>query len=83
MRCEATRVWGDGGDREAMLVYARDALAAVLSRLDADDVGGGDAAGSWFVEAGFGSCGPVASTRPEPFVTLDAAAAWVREHADR
>ncbi|WP_407525816.1 hypothetical protein [Methylobacterium oryzisoli] len=60
-------------DHSGYLVLAADELIAVLVRLS-KSLHGPDAAGSWFLEAGFGPC---ATGREKVFDTLPAAIDWL------
>lgn len=75
---EQRRVGGDGGVREGALIYRDDVLLAIFSRLIEEDVqDGGPPLGSWFLEAGLGSCGLIEHSDRPIFASLDEAAAWV------
>ncbi len=60
-------------DRDGFLVFADDALVAVLVRLE--DKAHGDWRGHWFLEAGFGRCNP--SPQRPAFRSPDDAQNWV------
>ncbi len=62
------------GDTEGRLALVDGELAAVLVRLD--DPVHGSLRGRWFLESGFGR---LAGSAREPFATLDAAQAWLRQ----
>jgi hypothetical protein len=69
----------DGGAHDGQLVLANGHLVAVLSRVTREETaGGGGQPEGWFLEAGFGPCGPVASIRPPVFADVEEAIAWVR-----
>lgn len=62
-----------GGDTaEGRLVFARDALVAVLVRLSGRHYGAME--DRWFLEAGFGPC---AEASPDPFDTIEQASDWI------
>jgi hypothetical protein len=58
---------------EGRLVFAGDALVAVVSRFDAD--GAAASGGPWHLDAGFGPC---EARAPDLFDTLDDLDAWIR-----
>lgn len=64
---------------EGRLVFAGDALVAVVSRFDVDGAaasGGRSASGGpWHLDAGFGPC---EARAPDLFDTLDDLDAWIR-----
>ncbi|AWB24355.1 hypothetical protein DA075_28660 [Methylobacterium currus] len=70
---QPVRVRTGGEAEQGLLVFVDGALAAVLVRLS-DEYG--EAAGLWFLEAGFGS---LASPQPETFADLDAAETWIAQ----
>jgi hypothetical protein len=73
----------DGGAHDGRLVLFDGHLVAVLSRVTREETaGGGGQAEGWFLEAGFGPCGPVMSVRPPVFAELEEAIAWVRNRLD-
>lgn len=74
---EQKRVWGDGGPRDGLLIYSNDALAAVVTRLDAEDAAEHYEAGRWFIEAGFGDCGILKHAKPASFASIEDVLAWV------
>ena len=59
-------------DTESLLVFADGLLVAVLVQLSDDH---DDAAGMWFLEAGFG---PVADPSPPTFADLEEAQDWIQ-----
>ncbi|MFC5082575.1 hypothetical protein [Microvirga arabica] len=72
-------VMTDGGGHEGQLVLAAGHPVAVLSRVTAEEtLGEREQVGGWFLEAGFGPCGPLMSVTPPVFADLDQALAWVR-----
>jgi hypothetical protein len=72
-------VMTDGGAHDGQLVLADDQLVAVLSRVTEEEtVGEREQIEGWFLEAGFGPCGPLMSVTPPVFADLDQALAWVR-----
>ena len=79
IRFEATRVCGDGGEREGRLAYVRGVLVAVLSRLTPEDLADETNGELWFVEAGFGKWGIISTPPHEPFESLEEAAAWIAD----
>jgi hypothetical protein len=73
----------DGGAHDGQLVLSDGHLVAVLSHVTREETaGGGGQAEGWFLEAGFGPCGPLASVRPPVFAELEEAIAWVRNRLD-
>lgn len=74
-----------GVGERGCLVLSRGRLVAVVVRLgkeeDAHQQGTGTEIGSWFLEAGFGSCDP--GTTPPQFGTLWEALGWVRRRLAR
>ncbi len=76
-------VMADGGAHAAQLVLADNQLVAVLSHVTAaETLGGRGQADGWFLEAGFGPCGPLMSVTPPVFADVDEAVAWVRMRLD-
>lgn len=73
LRLQPVYVATGSGDTESLLVFADDFLVAVLVRLSDDHQ---EAAGMWFLEAGFG---PVDDPCPPNFSDLDAAQNWIEE----
>jgi hypothetical protein len=69
----ATSAQGECG----VLVMVEKRLVAVVTRLDASYYG--DAAGKWFLEAGFGLC---AAPTPEPFSRPSDALRWIADHLE-
>ena len=66
-----------GNDVEGRLVFAEDALLAILVRLSEDHDEGG---GSWFLEVGFGRM----DGRVHPiFPDLEAAQSWITERVQQ
>ncbi len=75
---QAMSVMTDGGAREGTLVLAGGHLVAVFSTVTLEETSGGkDPTGGWFLEAGFGPCGVLQTTRPPVFEGSQAALAWV------
>ncbi len=76
-------VLADGGAHEGQLVLADGHLVAVLSRVTAEEtLGEGEQVEGWFLEAGFGPCGPLMSVTPPIFADLEQAMAWVHAKLD-
>ena len=71
LRLQPVHVGTGSRDTESLLVFADDVLVAVLVHLSDDH---GDAAGMWFLEAGFG---PVDDPCPPNFPDLDTAQYWI------
>jgi hypothetical protein len=63
-------------DSDGVLVFSEAGLIAVLTRLSGMH---GDAAGSWFLEAGFGDLDHHKSVQ---FPDLDSAQAWILQSID-
>ncbi len=73
----------DGGAHDGQLVLCDGHLVAVLSRVtSAETAGGHGQAEGWFLEAGFGPCGPLTSVMPPVFAHVEEAIAWVRNRLD-
>ncbi|HEX2138010.1 MAG TPA: hypothetical protein VHG30_19315 [Microvirga sp.] len=73
------RVRIDGGSQEGRLVFADSALVAVFVRVSPEEIAGDDQPrDGWFLEAGFGPCGSLATVAPPVFGSLDEAQVWVR-----
>ncbi|MBF9196532.1 hypothetical protein I2H36_10815 [Microvirga sp. BT290] len=73
----------DGGAHDGQLVLSDGHLVAVLSRVTSQETAGGRGqAEGWFLEAGFGPCGPVMSVSPPVFVDVEEAIMWVRNRLD-
>ncbi|PVE24760.1 hypothetical protein DC522_09080 [Microvirga sp. KLBC 81] len=73
-------VMSDGGSHEGRLVFSGSDLVAVLAKVTAEEnAGSRSRTGGWFLEAGFGPCSILMTTRPSVFPTLDEAVVWVRE----
>ncbi len=73
----------DGGAHDGQVVLSVGHLVAVLSGVTREETAGGSGqAEGWFLEAGFGPCGPLASVRPPVFAELEEAIAWVRNRLD-
>ena len=76
---QSVSVMTDGGGHEGHLVLAAGHLVAVLSRVTAEEtLGEREQIEGWFLEAGFGPCGPLMSVTPPVFTDLEEALAWVR-----
>ncbi|MCG7392812.1 hypothetical protein MHY87_07835 [Microvirga sp. ACRRW] len=76
-------VLSDGGPHEGRLVFSGADLVAVLAKVTAAETAGGQGGnGGWFLEAGFGPCSILMTTRPRVFPTLDEAITWVRERLE-
>ena len=76
---QSISVMTDGGGHEGHLVLAAGHLVAVLSRVTAEEtLGEREQIEGWFLEAGFGPCGPLMSVTPPVFTDLEEALAWVR-----
>lgn len=71
LQLQPVRLASGSDDTEAQLVFVDGGLTAVLVRLS--DVHG-EAAGMWFLEAGFGS---ISVRAPPTFVNLDEAQDWI------
>jgi hypothetical protein len=73
----------DGGAHDGQLVLSDGHLVAVLSRVTPEETAGGRGqAEGWFLEAGFGPCGPVMSVSPPVFADVEEAIAWIRSRLD-
>jgi hypothetical protein len=73
----------DGGSHEGRLVFADADLVAVFVQVTAEESVGAEAhAGDWFLEAGFGPCGVLATTSQPAFATLEEAEEWVRRRLE-
>ncbi|HEX8417391.1 MAG TPA: hypothetical protein VF641_07275 [Methylobacterium sp.] len=72
LRLQPVRVSTDSDDGDGHLVFENDGLVAVLVHLSEAH---GEAAGMWFLEAGFGRVG-AAGQRPS-FRDLDEAQDWI------
>lgn len=77
LRLQPVHVATGSSDTKSVLVFADDFLVAVLVHLSDDHE---DAAGMWFLEAGFG---PVDDPRPPTFTDLDAAQGWIEQRPGR
>jgi len=76
-------VLSDGGGHEGQLVFSGADLVAVFARVSAEEnAGSRSQIGGWFLEAGFGPCSILMTTRPPVFPTLDEAVAWVQERLE-
>ena len=73
LRLQPVQVGTGSADAESQLVFAEGFLVAVLVRLSEEH---DDAAGMWFLEAGFG---PVDDPCPPTFEDLDAAQCWIAD----
>lgn len=73
LRLQPVQVATGSSDTESCLVFSDGFLVAVLVRLSDDH---GDAAGAWFLEAGFG---PLDHPKPPTFTNLDEAQDWVAQ----
>ena len=73
LRLQPVHVATGSQDTESQLVFADGFLVAVLVQLSDDHE---DAAGMWFLEAGFG---PVDDPCPPTFADLDAAQVWIEQ----
>ena len=71
LRLQPVHVHTGSHDTESQLVFSDDLLVAVLVQLSDDH---DDAAGMWFLEAGFG---PVDDPSPPTFADLDEAPDWI------
>lgn len=72
-------VMTDGGSHEGRLAFVGSDLIAVLVRVTPQETSGGERhAGGWFLEAGFGPCGPLMTVTPPVFATLEDAVEWIR-----
>jgi hypothetical protein len=80
---QSLSVMADGGAHEGQLVLSDGHLVAVLSRVTAEEtLGGREQPDGWFLEAGFGPCGPLMSVTPPVFADLEQAVAWVHARLD-
>lgn len=77
LRLQPVHVGTGSRDTESLLVFADDFLVAVLVQLSDDH---DDAAGMWFLEAGFG---PVDDPCPPNFPDLDTAQCWIEQRLER
>ena len=77
LRLQPVHVATGSHDTESQLVFADDFLVAVLVQLSDDHE---DAAGMWFLEAGFG---PVDTAIPPTFADLDVAQSWIEQRLAR
>jgi hypothetical protein len=76
---QSISVMADGGVHDGHLVLSDGMLVAVLSRVTAEEtIGELDQIEGWFLEAGFGPCGPLMSVTPPIFSDLEDAIEWVR-----
>jgi len=76
-------VLADGGRHEGQLILADGELVAVFTWVTPEETAGGrEQAGGWFLEAGFGPCSGLMSTRPPVLATLQEAVAWVNTQLD-
>jgi len=75
---EPISVRTDGGSREGWLVLDNTHLVAVFTRVTAEEFSAGqNQAEGWFLEAGFGPCGPLMTSEPPVFASLEEAREWV------
>jgi hypothetical protein len=77
LRVQPLQVLTDGGSREGILVFAGEKLAAVLVHLKAAETGDDRVADGWYLEAGFGPCGPLITLQPEIFPHQEDALKWI------
>jgi hypothetical protein len=77
LRLQPVHVATGSQDTESQLVFADGLLVAVLVQLSEDHE---DAAGMWFLEAGFG---PVDDPAPPMFADLDKAQSWIEQRLAR
>lgn len=83
LRLEPVSVLSDGGGHEGRLVFSDDDLVAVFAKVsEEENAGSPRCTGGWFLEAGFGPCSILMTSRTSVFPTLDEALAWVRERLD-
>ena len=76
-------VRSDGGSHEGRLILSGQDLIAVFTRVTAEEnAAGKTGSGGWFLEAGFGPCSILMTTRPSVFRTLEEAIVWVQERLD-
>ena len=73
LRFQPVQVATGSADQDSQLVFSDGFLVAVLVQLSDDHE---DAAGSWFLEAGFGR---VDTATPPLFTDLDAAQVWLEQ----
>ena len=71
LRLQPVQVATGSADQDSRLVFADGFLVAVLVQLSDDH---DEAAGMWFLEAGFG---PVDDPSPPTFTDLDQAQIWI------
>jgi hypothetical protein len=64
-----------GGSREGRSAYADGKLVGILIPVTPEEAGDGSP-GGWYLEAGFGPCGPLMAATPPVFADLGEAAAW-------
>ncbi|MET0526850.1 hypothetical protein [Microvirga sp. P5_D2] len=80
---QSVSVRSDGGSHEGRLVFSGKDLIAVLARVTAEENAGSQTGnGGWFLEAGFGPCSILMTTRPSVFLTIEEAISWVQERLD-
>lgn len=77
----ATQVSVAGGDRVGRSIFFDGKLVGILIPVTAEETRDGGS-GGWYLEAGFGPCGPMAVPTPPPFADLDRAAQWVLQRVD-
>lgn len=77
LRLQPVHVATGSDDTESQLVFADDFLVAVLVMLSDDHE---EAAGMWFLEAGFG---PVDTATPPTFADLNEAQNWIEQRLGR
>ena len=83
MSLQPIRVRTDGGSQEGRLVLADGVLVAVFVRVSPEEIAGDDHhLAGWFLEAGFGPCGSLATIPPPVFDSLEEAQVWVCERLD-
>jgi hypothetical protein len=73
LRLQPVPIATGSNDTESLLVFVDGLLVAVLVQLSEDH---DDAAGSWFLEAGFG---PVNTPTQPTFANLDGAQVWIEQ----
>lgn len=76
LRLQPVHVATGSADQDSQLVFADGFLVAVLVQLSNDH---DDAAGMWFLEAGFG---PVDDPSPPTFADLDEAQGWIERRLE-
>jgi len=71
------RLFVDDSSRTGRSAYRGGTLIGILIPVTAEEQGAGGT-GGWYLEAGFGPCGPMNVATPPIFADLEEAAAWFR-----